>query len=71
MYMDVLLRLMDKVRRKRPEKWSINMWFLLHDNALAHRSVLVEDFLANYNAMTLEFPPYSSDLAPSDFYLFP
>jgi transposase len=45
-------------------------WFLLHNNAPAHWSVLVKDFLAKSNVTTLEYPPYSSDLAPVDFYLF-
>jgi transposase len=31
----------------------------------------LKDFLAKYNVVTLEYPPYSPDLAPSDFYLFP
>jgi hypothetical protein len=69
--MDVIRRLMDAVRRKRPEKWSTNMWFLHHDNVPTHRSVLVEDFLTKYNVMSLEYPPHSSDLVPFDFYLFP
>jgi hypothetical protein len=44
---------MDAVRRKHPEKWRTNGWFLLHDNALAHQSILVKDFLANNNVTTL------------------
>jgi transposase len=65
----ILLRLSNAVRRKRPEKWRINSWFLLHDNAPAHRSVLVTDFLAKNNVTTLEHPLYSPNLAPADFYL--
>jgi len=42
-------------------------WFLLHDNAPAHRSVLVKDFLAKNNVTTLQHPPHSPDLAPTDF----
>jgi len=45
--------------------------FFLHDNAPAHRLVLVMDFLAKNNVTTLEHPPYSFDLASADFYLFP
>jgi len=48
----------------------IQVWFLLYDNAPAHRSVLVKDFLVQYNKTTLEHPTYPSDLAPADFYLF-
>jgi hypothetical protein len=46
-------------------------WFLLHDNAPTHRSVLVKDFLAKNNVKTLPHTPYSLNLAPADFYLFP
>ena len=42
-------------------------WFLLHDNAPAHRSVFVKDFLANTNVTTLQHQPYSPDPAPVDF----
>jgi transposase len=44
---------------------------LLRDNAPAHWSVLVKDFLAKNNVTILEHPPHSPDLAPADFYLFP
>ena len=64
MHMDILRRLRDAVRRKRPEKWRTN-------NAPAHRSVLVRDFLENNNVTTLEHPPYARDLVSADFYLFP
>jgi transposase len=61
---------MDAIR-KNPEIWRINSWLLFHDNAPAHRSVLVHDFLEENNETTLELSPYSPDLAPADFYLFP
>jgi hypothetical protein len=59
MYIDNLRRLRDAVRRKRLEKWRTNSWFLLHYNAPAHRSFLVNDFLAKNNVATLEHPLYS------------
>ena len=71
MYIDIICCLMDAVRRKHPEKWRMNSWFLLHDNAPAHQSVLVKDFLANNNVTTLQHPPYSPHLTPANFYLFP
>jgi transposase len=71
MCIEILRRLRDGVRRKRPQKWRTNSWFLLHENAPAHRSVLVKDFLANNNVTTTEHPPYSPDLPSHDFYLFP
>jgi len=48
-----------------------NSWILYHDNAPAHRSVLVKDSLAKNNMTTLEHPPYSPELAAVDFCLFP
>jgi transposase len=61
---------MDAVRRRRPEKWRINIWFLLHDHAPAHQSVLVKDILAKNTVATLELPQYSSDMAAAEIYLF-
>jgi transposase len=37
----------------------------------AHNALSVKQFLANKNITVLEHPPYSPDLAPCDFYLFP
>jgi histone-lysine N-methyltransferase SETMAR len=71
MHFDILRRLWDAVRKKRPEKCKTNSWFLLHDNASEHRSALFKDFLANNNVAILEHPPHSPDLAPADVYLFP
>jgi hypothetical protein len=54
-----------------PPKWATNNLFLLHDNAPTHRLPFVKDFLAKNSVTTLEHPPYSLDLPPVDFYLFP
>jgi hypothetical protein len=71
MYIDILCHRRDAVRRNRPEKWRINSWFFLHDNAPAHQLVLVMDFLTKNNVTTLQHPPYSFDLASAYVYLFP
>ena len=60
MYIDILPRLTDAARRKRPEKWRTSSYLLLHDNAPVHRSVLVKDFLATNNVTILEQRHYSS-----------
>jgi transposase len=70
MYIDILRLLKGAVGRKRRETWRINSWFIFHDNAPAHWSVLVKDFLAKNNVTTLENPPHPSDMAPNDFNLF-
>jgi len=44
---------------------------LHQDNVPAHNTLSVKQFLANKNITELEHPPYSPDLAPCDFYLFP
>ena len=71
MYTDILCRLRDAVRRKRPEKWRTISGFLLLDNAPAHRQVFVKDLSSKNNVPTLEHCPHSPDLAAADFYLFP
>ena len=39
MFSDILRRLRDAVRLKRPEKWRTVSMFLLHDNAPTHHLV--------------------------------
>jgi hypothetical protein len=48
----------------------IDSWVFLHDNAPAHRPVLVKDSVAKNNVTTLEHLPYSLDLTAADFFLF-
>ncbi|GBL81888.1 hypothetical protein AVEN_50488-1 [Araneus ventricosus] len=71
LYLEILKRLRDAIRRKRPEKWATNDWFLLCDNAPPHRALIVKKYLARHSVTTLEHPPYSPDIEPADFYLFP
>ena len=46
-------------------------WFLHWDNAPVHSAAVVQQFLANQSIKTIAHPPYSPDLAPADFFLFP
>jgi len=69
-YCDVLRRLHENVRRKRPQKWQ-NQNRIIHYNAPAHRSFNVSQFLAKNNMTVIPHPPYSPNLAPCDFFLFP
>ena len=43
----------------------------MHDNAPSHRSRLVTEFLVKNHIIPLHHSPYSPDLAPCDYYLFP
>jgi histone-lysine N-methyltransferase SETMAR len=63
--MEILKRLREAVRRKGPELRP-NDWILHHDNAPAHKQ-----FLTQKSITKMEHPPYSPDLAPNDFWLFP
>ena len=46
-------------------------WHFHQDNAPAHNSILVTDYLTKMGIKTVPQPPYSPDLAPCDFWLFP
>jgi histone-lysine N-methyltransferase SETMAR len=43
---------------------------LLHDNSTAHRAFATPTKLAYLGFQCLDHPPYSLDLAPSDYHLF-
>jgi len=43
----------------------------LHNNAPAHRAFATQKKLAYLGFHCLDHPPYSLDLAPSDYHLFP
>ena len=43
---------------------------LLHDNASAHSEISVSQFLAQKMVTVLDHPPYLTDLAPADYFLF-
>lgn len=44
---------------------------LLHDNAPVHKSRVAQAAIRDCGFEQLNHPPYSPDLAPSDYYLFP
>ena len=70
-YLEVLKRLREKVRRRRPELFANKSWILHHDNAPAHTALSVREFLATKQITVLEHPAYSPDLAHSDFFYIP
>jgi hypothetical protein len=52
--------------------WEFHQWVLfLHDNAPAHRTLATHKKLAQLGCYCLDHPPYSPDLAPSDYHLHP
>ena len=71
LYQEVLAHLRDAVCRKRPELWENQTCILHHNNALAHALLLICSYLATHQTSVVSHPPYSLDLAPADFFLFP
>ncbi|VVC44823.1 Hypothetical protein CINCED_3A022962 [Cinara cedri] len=67
----VIFDINERVRKKRPELWKNNSWILHQDNAPAHNALSVKQYLAGKRTPVLEHAPYSPDLAPCDFFLFP
>ena len=65
-----LPQVLEAVARRRPRTRAIGT-LLHHDNAPAHRSHVVVDFLARERIQEVGHPPYSPDLAPCDFFVFP
>ena len=56
--------------KKRPSKgWS--GVHLLHVNASSHKCEVVKSFLASEKVKVLNHLPYSPNLSPCDFFLFP
>lgn len=70
-YRDVVLKKVKKHYCKQRPKTGIRNVCLLHDNAPAHKSKLVQAYLKEERIVQLSHPPYSPDLSPCDFFLFP
>ena len=70
-YKEVLTHLRKQVRRRRPEMWKNCSRVLHQDNAPTHNALSVKAFLTKHKITVLEHPPYSPNLASSDFCLFP
>ena len=66
-----ILGKLNKCFEKRRPKTGLRGVRLLHDNAPAHTSSVVIDYLETKKVTVLPHPPYSPDLAPADFFLFP
>ena len=69
-YSFLLVQLKDILKGKRRGKITKVVLFL-QDNAPAHRALATQMKLAYLGFQCLDHPPYSPDLAPSDYHLFP
>ncbi len=79
-YIQLLKRLKECVRRKCPELWarsnpddptSDRTLYLHHDNTSPHTATPTLAFIGESGLRMLAHPPYSPDLAPCDYFLFP
>ena len=70
-YKGVMDRLLKRIQRVRPPAFCCRDFFLLYENAPAHKVASVCQFLTPKNVTTLYHPPYSPDLSPPDYFIFP
>ena len=64
-------RLLKRIQRVRPAAFCSRDFFLLHDNAPAHKAASIANFLPKKKCYNPYHPPYSPDLSPPDYFLFP
>ncbi|WP_025903236.1 IS630 family transposase [Tatumella sp. UCD-D_suzukii] len=69
-YVDQLIKLNEAIKEKRPELANRKGVVFQHDNARPHTSFVTRKKLMELGWDVLPHPPYSPDLAPSDFHLF-
>ncbi len=69
-FVDILSRMRHSISHKRGMK--ILKEFTLHmDNASSHTTQVTRTFLLQSKTKVMIHPPYSPDLAPSDFWFYP
>ena len=56
---------------RRPQLWTTGDWQLYHDNMPTHASRLMQSFFVRYQITQVTQPPYSPDLVPWNFWLYP
>ena len=65
----VLTQLVDFYQKRRP-RTGVRGIKLLHDDAPAHKSTMVQEYLKESGLDVLDHSPYSPDLSPCDCWLF-
>ena len=63
-YNEVLMKLRERVRKKRPELWR-NWWILHQDNVPVHNTLSVKHFLANKILLCLSTHPNHQTSLPA------
>lgn len=68
-YCDTLTKLRRAIQNKRRGLLTSGV-LLLHDNARPHSAIQTQNLIRSFGWEQIDHPPYSPDLAPSDFHLF-
>lgn len=68
-YASLLRQLREAIKEKRRGKLAKGV-LLLHDNAPVHTAAVAKAAVRECGFEELDHPPYSPDMAPSDYYLF-
>ena len=61
------MRFLEKI----PALFKSGQYHFQQDNTPVHNSILVTHYLSKMGIKTVRHPPYSPDIAPCDFWLFP
>lgn len=69
-YAEQLDRVQNALIAKQPGLVNRKKVLLLHDNARPHTAIIVQQKIQSLDWELLPHPPYSPDIAPSDYYLF-
>ena len=67
---ELLLRLREEIKKKRRGKLPKGV-LILQDNAPSHNSHVALEAIRDCKFKLVDHPPYSPDLASSDYHLFP
>ncbi|GFX68762.1 histone-lysine N-methyltransferase SETMAR [Trichonephila clavipes] len=69
-YCDTQSKLKEAIRKKRPGLLTPGV-LLMDDNARTYSATVTQNHIETFGWERLDHPPYSLDLVPSDFHLFP
>lgn len=69
-YCSQLDRLNEALKSKRPTMHAERKIYFQHDNARPHTALITRQKLIDLGWKKIDHPPYSPDLAPSDYHLF-
>ena len=71
LYKGVMDLFLKSIQRVRPAAFRSRFFFLLHDNAPAHKAASVCQFLTQKNVTIIYHPPLLPRLSPPNYFLFP